>query len=329
MRIGNTSLLLGTVLAPMAGFTDASMRLLCRSLGAEWTVTEMISSAALCYRDKKTAALAYLPLGDAPAAVQLFGHDPDQMRRAAAMIAAGEYEGKEADSLPPAAIDVNMGCPVRKIITAGDGSALMRSPALAGEIVRAAVAGASPYGVPVTVKIRAGWDDTSKNAVEIAKIAVSAGAAAVCVHARTRAQMYAPSADWSIIAAVRDALPPQIPVIGNGDVTDAAGYFRMRAETGCDGVAIGRAALGNPWVFAEICAAARGESFTPPEEAERRRTALSLAEAVVAAQGDGAAARQCRGRIAHFIKGMRGAAELRERLNKAETLEEIREILGE
>lgn len=327
MRIGNATLPLGTFLAPMAGFTDASMRLLCRSLGAEMTVTEMVSAAALCYRDTKTARIARLPAADTPCAVQLFGHDPDEMRRAAAMIASGVYEGA-CSECAPAAIDINMGCPVKKIVSAGDGSALMRTPALAGEIVRAAVEGASPYGIPVTVKIRAGWDDTSKNAVQIAQIAVEAGAAAVMVHARTRAQMYAPSADWSVITAVRDALPPDIPVIGNGDVTCADDYFRMRKECGCDGVAVGRAALGNPWIFAEIRARASGETFTPPDDAQRLRTALSLAEAIVAAEGEGCAARECRGRIAHFIKGMRGAAEARARLMKAETLRDIKEILG-
>ncbi len=325
MRIGNASFPLGTVLAPMAGFTDAPMRLLCRRFGAEMTVTEMISAAALCYRDKKTARLARLPKGDAPTAVQLFGHDPEAMRKAAAMIASGEYEGACTEEMP-FAIDLNIGCPVKKIVSAGDGSALMRNPSLLGELVRAAVAGADRYGVPVTVKIRAGWDDSLKNAVEIAKIAVSAGASAVCVHGRTRAQMYAPSADWSVIAAVRDALPPRIPVIGNGDVTSAADYFRMRAETGCDGAAIGRAALGDPWIFAEIRARSQGEIYTPPTEADRRSTALQLAKAIEEADGS-SAARECRGRIGHFLKGMRGAAEMRDRLHRAETIEEIEEIL--
>ncbi len=326
MRIGNTEFPLGTALAPMAGFTDASMRLLCRALGAEFTVTEMVSAAALCYRDKKTARLARIPAADSPCAVQLFGHDPDQMRRAACMIASGEYEDA-ASECAPAAIDLNMGCPVKKIVSAGDGSALMRTPRLVGEIVRAANEGAAPYGVPVTVKIRAGWDDLSKNAVEVAKIAVEAGAAAITIHARTRAQMYAPSADWSIITAVREALPPEIPVIGNGDVTSAEDFFRMKRECGCDGVAIGRAALGDPWIFAAIRAASRGEAFAPPDEAERLRTAYRLAAAIVAAEGEGIV-RECRGRLSHFLKGMRGAADVRARLTKVNTLADIREVLG-
>lgn len=325
MRIGNCVFPLGTVLAPMAGFTDASMRLLCRRLGAELTVTEMVSAAALCFHDKKTARLARLPLGDCPTAVQLFGHDPQQMRRAAAMIASGEYEGACSDC-PPAMIDINMGCPVKKIVSAGDGSALMRDPALAGRIVRAAVEGAAPYGVPVTVKIRAGWDEHSVNAVTVAKIAAQSGAAAVTVHGRTRAQMYAPSADWSVIAAVRDALPPEIPVIGNGDVVTAEDACRLKRETGCDGVAVGRAALGDPWIFQAIRAAAAGEKFVPPTEEERRRTAYSLAQAIIEAEGDGAV-RECRGRIAHFLKGMRGAAEMRCEVHRAESLADLRRIL--
>ncbi len=325
MLIGDHRFPLGTVLAPMAGFTDASFRLLCRQLGAELTVTEMISAAALCFSDTKTARLARLPHGDSPAAVQLFGHDPDQMRRAAGMIASGEYVGA-CSTHPPAMIDLNMGCPVKKIVSSGDGSALMRDPALAGRIVRAAAEGAEPFGIPVTVKIRAGWDDSSKNAVAVARIAAENGAAAVTVHGRTRAQMYAPSADWSIIAAVREALPQKIPVIGNGDVVTAEDYFRLRRETGCDGVAIGRAALGDPWVFAAIRAAAAGEEFSPPTEEERRRTAFALARDVIAAEGEGAV-RECRGRIAHFLRGMRGAAEMRAQIHRAESLAEMREIL--
>jgi len=326
MRIGPFDFPLGTVLAPMAGFTDLSMRRLCRSLGAELTVTEMVSAAALCFSDTKTARLARLTADDAPAAVQLFGHDPDGMARAAAMIASGRYAGA-CSEVRPAMIDINMGCPVRKIVTSGDGSALMRTPALAGEIVRAAVRGAAPFGVPVTVKIRAGWDADAINAVQIAKIAVENGAAAVTVHGRTRAQMYAPSADWSVIAAVRDALPPEIPVIGNGDIVTAEDFFAMKRETGCDGAAVGRAALGDPWIFGAIRKAAAGEACTPPNEAERRHTALALAEAVIREEGEGAI-RECRGRIAHFLKGTRGAAELRGRVNKAESLSELYEILG-
>jgi len=331
MRIGSADLGLGLILAPMAGFTDAPMRALCRRLGADYTVTEMVSAAALCFSDRKTAPLAALYDADSPAAVQLFGHDPAQMESAAAMIASGEYTGCITER-PPVAIDLNMGCPVRKIVTSGDGSALMKTPALCGDLVRAAVRGAAPYDIPVTVKIRAGWDASSKNAVEIALRCVDAGAAAVCVHGRTREQMYAPSADWSVIAAVRDALPSEIPVIGNGDITSADDYRRMKAQTGCDGVAVGRETLGNPWIFAEIKADVLGLPFIPPTEDERRRTAVELAHAVVQrAQSLGipaeTAVRECRGRCAHFIRSMRGAAAMRAAINQSSTLAELEESL--
>ena len=328
MRIGNTEIKNGLCLAPMAGFTDLPMRRQCRRFGAEYTVTEMVSAAALCYGDLKTADLAYLTADDAPCAIQLFGHDPEQMARAVTMMASGEYAGSRS-AVPPAAIDINMGCPVKKIVSGGDGSALMRSTELVAEITRAAVRAAEKYHIPVTVKIRAGWDDTHRNAVEIASAAVSAGASAVCVHGRTREQMYRPGVDLTAIAAVRDALPSHIPVIGNGDVTDVASYREMIDKTGCDGVAIGRAALGNPWIFAEIRAALAGESFAPPTEADRRREAMDLARAIVGEHGDSAAARECRSRVAHFLTGVRGAAAMRGRIHSAESLSEIENILAQ
>lgn len=332
MQIGSCTLPLGLILAPMAGFTDAPMRAMCRRYGAEFAVTEMVSAAALCYGDRKTAPLAAITERDAPASVQLFGHDPAQMEEAAARMAAGEYRGA-CTQMAPVAIDLNMGCPVRKIVTAGDGSALMRDPNLCAALVRAAVRGASCRNIPVTVKIRAGWDEHERNAVQVAVACVEAGASAVTVHGRTRAQMYAPSADWSVIADVRAALPAAIPVIGNGDVTTAADFFRMKAETGCDGVAIGRAALGDPWLFAAILAAARGKPFTPPTEEERRREALTLARETVAwasAHGlpETAAVHECRGRCAHFLKSMRGAAAMRAAVNRADTMASLADALS-
>lgn len=327
MRIGNTEIKNGLCLAPMAGFTDLPMRRQCRRFGAEYTVTEMVSAAALCYGDLKTANLAYLTEDDAPCAIQLFGHDSEQMAQAVTMMASGEYAGSRS-LVAPAAIDLNMGCPVKKIVSGGDGSALMRSPELVRDLTRAAVDAAEKYHVPVTVKIRAGWDGDHKNAVEIALAATSAGASAVCVHGRTREQMYRPGVDLDVIAAVRDALPAHIPVIGNGDVCDAASYKEMIDKTGCDGVAIGRAALGNPWVFDQIRCALTGESFTPPTEADRRREAMILARDIVGEHGDSAAARECRGRVAHFLTGVRGAAAIRGRIHGAESLSEIEEILA-
>lgn len=326
MRLGNTEIKNGLCLSPMAGFTDLPMRRQCRRFGAEYTVTEMVSAAALCYGDLKTADLAYLTEDDAPCAIQLFGHDPDQMARAVTMMASGEYAGSRSH-VPPAAMDLNMGCPVKKIVSGGDGSALMRSPESVRDLTYAAVRAAEKYHVPVTVKIRAGWDSDHKNAVEIARTAVSAGAAAVCVHGRTREQMYRPGVDLDVIATVRDALPAHIPVIGNGDVCDVSSYREMLAKTGCDGVAIGRAALGNPWVFTQIRCALSGETFTPPTEADRRREAMILARDIVGEHGDSAAARECRGRVAHFLTGVRGAAAMRGRIHGAESLSEIESIL--
>ena len=318
------------ILAPMAGFTDAPMRILCRRLGADFTVSEMVSAAALCYGDRKTAPLAAITEEDAPAAVQLFGHDPAQMEEAAGRIVSGMYEGC-CTGVFPTAIDINMGCPVRKIVTSGDGSALMKNPALCGDLVRAAVRGAK--SVPVTVKIRSGWDARSINAVEVALACAEAGAKMICVHGRTREQMYAPSADWSVIAAVRAAVPQDIPVIGNGDITSAASYRQMIAETGAQGAAIGREAMGNPWVFAEIRAALAGQAFTPPDDAECRRTAVQLARDVVAWQirhggTEAQAIRECRGRCAHFVRGSRGAAAIRAEVHRADTLADIENALG-
>ena len=328
MRLGNTEIKNGLCLSPMAGFTDLPMRRQCRRFGAEYTVTEMVSAAALCYGDLKTADLAYLTEDDAPCAIQLFGHDPDQMARAVTMMASGEYAGSRSH-VPPAAMDLNMGCPVKKIVSGGDGSALMRSPESVRDLTYAAVRAAEKYHVPVTVKIRAGWDSDHKNAVEIARTAVSAGAAAVCVHGRTREQRYRPGVDLDVIAAVRDALPAHIPVIGNGAVCEVSSDREMLAKTGCDGVAIGRAALGNPWVFTQIRCALSGETFTPPTEADRRREAMLLARDIVGEHGDSAAARECRGRVAHFLTGVRGAAAMRGRIHGAESLSEIESILAQ
>ena len=313
-------------LAPMAGFTDGPFRLLCRAHGADCTVTEMVSAQAMVYRDKKTAVLAAIPEGDDACTVQLFGHDPAVMGEAAAMLASGDFAGCSY-AHPPAAIDLNMGCPVRKIVGSGDGSALMRDPALCGRIASAAVRAAQPYGIPVTVKIRAGWDHEHINAVEVAQACAENGAAAVTVHGRTRAQMYAPSSNNGIIRAVRRALPVEIPVIGNGDVDSPEAALAMIEETGCDGVMIGRAALGNPWLFEEIKARRAGEPFTPPTEEMRRSAAMALVRAIVADKGEEWGVREARGRAAHFIRGIRGSARMREHLNRAVTLEDVREIL--
>ncbi len=239
------------------------------------------------------------------------------------MLASGDYAGASYVH-PPVAIDINMGCPVRKIVTAGDGSALMQNPALCGQIVSAVVQAVS---LPVTVKIRAGWDREHVNAPAVAVACVESGATQVTVHGRTRNQMYAPSSDNDVIRAVRRTLPADISVIGNGDIRSGADAKKMAEETGCDGIMIGREALGNPWIFAAIRAAFAGVDYISPTEDEIRRTAMELATAIVQERGEEAGVRESRGRVAHFIRGMRGSARMREGLNRACTLAQIREIL--
>lgn len=314
------------ILAPMAGFTDAPFRLLCRRFGADRTVTEMISAQAMVYKDQKTAVLAKIPEGDVHCAIQIFGHDPAVMGEAAAMLASGEYSGCTY-AHPPRAIDINMGCPVRKIVTSGDGSALMQNPALCGQIVAAVHRAVQPYGLPVTVKIRAGWDSAHVNAVEVAAACAENGAVEIAVHGRTRNQMYAPSSDNRIIRAVRNALPDSVSVIGNGDIHSGDDACRMLEETGCDGIMIGRESLGNPWIFSMVRAVLAGVLYTPPTEEEMRRTAMELIEAIVSDKGEERGVRESRGRAAHFIRGMRGSSRMREQINRAQTLDDLRNIL--
>ncbi|MBQ2730125.1 MAG: tRNA dihydrouridine synthase DusB [Clostridia bacterium] len=311
-------------LAPMAGFTDAPFRLMCFEGGADYCVSEMISAKALTYKDKKTALLAYIPKGDAPTSIQLFGHEPSVMAEAAEMIAEGSFEGCTYVEMP-SAVDINMGCPVKKIALSGDGSALMKDPSLCADIVYAVK---NRISLPVTVKIRAGWDEKTKNAVEVAKACADAGADCVAVHARTREQFYNPGIDMQIIARVRDALPPEVKVMGNGDVTDGISAERMYRETGCDGIMIGREALGNPWIFNEIKAYFAGREVLSKTKEERVLAAIQLVEAVVALKGEDKGIREARGRAAHFIRGIRNSAEVRAALNSAKALDEFRAILN-
>ncbi len=315
------------ILAPMAGATDAPMRRLCFSLGADMAVTEMVSAKAVCFRDEKTGVLSSITEGEGDVALQLFGHDPDVMAQAAVAAVTGNIAGAHFAS-PPAAIDINMGCPVRKIVTSGDGCALMRDPDTAAKIVRKTCAALSEYRVPLTVKIRSGWDKNSVNAPYFAAKMAEAGAAAVTAHARTRDQMYAPSADLSVIKAVKDELP-DFPVIGNGDIRCAEDAVRMMEITGCDSVMIGREALGDPWIFSGIKALMRGEAYRAPDACEKIETALRLIREIVGEKGEFVGVREARGRVAHFIKGMRGAPRVRDRINHAETYKEIETILYE
>ncbi len=296
----------------MAGYTDVVFRTLCTSFGCDLCCTEMISAKGLTFGNEKTGG--YLAVGEEEdrIAVQLFGHEPEILAKAVCVT---------ADRLGPylAAVDLNMGCPAQKIVSNGDGSALMRTPALAGAIVEA-VKRVSP--VPVTVKFRKGWDDDT--CVSFAKVLESAGADAICLHPRTRVQQYRGTADRSAIAAVKAAV--RIPVIGNGDITDGESAVSMLRETGCDGVMVGRAALGQPWIFREIKAAIAGTPYAPPTAAERLEVAILHAERIEASKGPHGLV-ELRKHLPRYLHGMRGSAALRTRLNEAKNAAEIREFL--
>ena len=324
VRIGTLTLKHGLMLAPMAGVSDATFRTICRKWGAEYTVSEMISAKALCYEQAarasapaRTAALAAISEAESPCAIQLFGSDPEFMARAAALIESGEYRGA-VRAVPPSAIDINMGCPVQKVVANGEGSALMKTPELAEKIVSATKKAVS---LPVTVKIRAGWDESSKNAVEFAKRMEAAGADLIAVHGRTRQQFYAPKSDNRIVAAVKAAV--KIPVIGNGDLFTAEDARHILKETGCDGVMIARGALGNPFLFDEIISALEGRQYTPPTPAERMAEALWHARDMVEKKGVRIGLAEARKHMAWYCKGLRGAAAARDALMRAEDLDKI------
>ncbi|HOP11384.1 MAG TPA: tRNA dihydrouridine synthase DusB [Oscillospiraceae bacterium] len=299
----------GAALAPMAGVADSAFREICRSYGAVFTVTEMISAKALCFQDKKSRELMRFTENERPCGIQLFGSEPDIMAKAAKI--AAEYE--------PDFIDINMGCPVPKVAGNGCGSALMRSPELAGEIVKAV---AAAVDLPVSVKIRKGWDNNSVNAVEIAKIAQENGAAAVAVHGRTKAQGYAGDADKEIIRRVREAL--KIPVIANGGIVDKQRFEEMKKATGCEIAMVARGALGNPFIFAEIAAG------TPePTVTERMETMIGQCELTCERRGEKRGILDCRKHAAWYIKGVQGAATFRKRAVVAKDLNELHMLANE
>ncbi len=300
------------LLAPMAGYTDVVFRALCRSFDCDLSYTEMISAKGLTFGNVKTGD--YLTLGEDEDAigVQLFGHEPDRMADAVKLV---------SDRLGPhlSCIDINMGCPAQKIVSNGDGSALMRTPALAGRVVEAAKK-VSP--VPVTVKFRKGWDDDT--CVSFAKILEESGADAVTLHPRTRMQQYRGTADRTAIAAVKAAVT--IPVIGNGDIASGESAVSMLKETGCDGVMVGRAALGRPWIFREIKAAIEGAPYTPPTLADRLEVAIRHAEQIEQIKGPHGLV-ELRKHLPRYLSGIRGASALRTCLNEAKNAAEIRAFL--
>ncbi len=330
IQIGKNVLEHGLVLAPMAGVTDRSFRLICRRFGAEYTVSEMVSAKALCYEQRArrkefassvTASLATVTEDEWPMAIQLFGSEPEFMAEAARLIEERSYRGC-VSKIAPTAIDINMGCPVRKITGNGEGSALMKNPPLAAAIVEAVVRAVS---IPVTVKIRAGWDKDSINAPEMAKRLEAAGASLICIHARTREQLYAPGIDLGVIEAVKRAI--SIPVIGNGDIYSAQDAQTMLDRTGCDGLMIGRGAMGNPWLFAEIAAGLDGKPIPKPSLEERFAVAEEHFLKMIAEKGERVGLAEGKKHMSWYIAGLNGAAAARANMMEAKTADDLLEIL--
>ncbi len=314
MKIGNVTLDNPYILAPMAGVTDLPFRLLCKEQGAGLLCMEMISAKALQYKNKNTKALLSIHPEEYPVSLQLFGSDPQIISEQAKVI----------EELPFQILDINMGCPVPKVVRNGEGSALMKNPKLVYEIVSATV---KAIEKPVTVKIRKGFDDSCINAVEIAKIIEEAGAAAVAVHGRTREQYYSGKADWDIIRQVKEAV--HIPVIGNGDVTSGEKAIAMQEETGCDGVMIGRGAQGNPWIFRELLEYEKtGKLPERPSVHVIRETMLRHARLQIEFKGDYLGIREMRKHVAWYTKGLKGSARLREAINQVESYEELEKLLN-
>ena len=313
MKIGNIELDAPVALAPMAGISDLPYRVICRKFGCGLTVSEMVSAKGLLYKNEKTLAMLRIDAAERPTAIQLFGSVPEEMAEAVRIV-----EAHGADI-----VDFNMGCPVPKVVNNGEGSALMKTPALAGKILEAMV---RAVRIPVTVKFRAGWDEEHRNAVEIAKIAEASGVAAVAVHARTRDQFYMGKADREIIRRVKEAV--QVPVFGNGDIFTVEDGLRMFRETNCDGLMLARGAYGNPWLFAQLRAALAGKEIPIVTVEEKLRQIIQHATALVEFKGEKVAIREMRSHASAYIKGLSRAAEYRERFHKLETLQEMVDLVN-
>ena len=315
LKIGNVELENRYVLAPMAGVTDLPFRLLCKEQGAGLLCMEMISAKALQYNNKNTKAHLEIDPRECPVSLQLFGSDPDIISE----------QAKRIEELPFQILDINMGCPVPKVVKNGEGSALMNQPELVYDIVYKTVRAIQK---PVTVKIRKGFNDELVNAVEIARIVEEAGGAAVAVHGRTREQYYSGKADWDIIRQVKEVV--SIPVIGNGDVTNGEKAIAMMEETGCDGVMIGRGAQGNPWIFSELLEYEKTGQMPPrPSREIIRETMLRHTRLQIEFKGEYLGIREMRKHVAWYTKGLEGSAKLRDEINKVESYQELEALLKE
>ena len=314
LQIGNVKLENDLILGPMAGVTDLPFRLLCKEQGAGLICMEMVSAKGIMYNNKNTKFLLTIDERERPVSLQLFGSDPDIISE----------QAKRIEELPFDILDINMGCPVPKIVNNGDGSALMKNPLLAGEIIEKT---ARAIQKPVTVKIRKGFDEEHINAVEMAHIAQESGAAAIAVHGRTREQYYSGEADWDIIRQVKEAV--KIPVIGNGDVWTPQDAIDMRKQTGCDGVMIGRGAQGNPWIFKQILHYEQtGELLEKPSPQEVTEMILRHAKMQMEFKGEYIGMREIRKHAAWYTAGYKNSAKLRGKINETETYEELKELLS-